>query len=236
MNLLLKSIKDSPLSYLPRESLRSLVHFIDGYRSRCDMEGVPYDWQYDRWAFNTWLYKRFQMTHKKPIRSIKIMELFSIDDADAFHQHFALLAEFLLTPENAKFHVDPKKARRDFLEMVKDIRHRFVVHPKTATFLELSSYLMGDERAQLELGLAVDEGRATFRDFQEWVEVEKNSSKLRRPWFKIIEFSSGGRDSDNPACSLFFDWLDQYAIHICKPGLFEPIPRRTAGKVSRQVH
>lgn len=57
-------------------------------------------------------------------------------------------------------------AREDFAEMMKAIRQRPAMYLGNATFLGFSSYLMGDERAQLDSGFAGDEGRAVFRDFQ----------------------------------------------------------------------
>jgi hypothetical protein len=244
MNSLLKLIKDSPLSYLPRESLRSLAHFREGYRSRCNMEGAPYEWQYDHWEFRAWLCRHFQMSSEASIHDIGIIELFSTSEADAFHRHFALLAEFLSTADGAKEEgamslVDSKIERRDFAEMAKAIRHCPAMYLGSASFLGFSSYLMGDERAQLDLGFAVDEGRAIFRDFQKWVEIEQNNFKLHRPWFKIIEFWSAGSDcghTSSGAYTLFFKWLDRYTEQIGKPGLFGPIPPTAAGPISRQIH
>jgi hypothetical protein len=202
------------------------------------MEGAPYDEQFDRWGFRTWLCRRFQMTSEASVHDMSIIESFSTSEVDAFHQYFALLAEFLSAAESkgnaiAKSATDHKMAKQDFAEMMIAIRERPPMYLGNATFLGLSSYLMGDERAQLDLGFAVDEGRAVFRDFQKWVEIEQNNFKLRRPWFKIVEFWSMG---DNSAYTLFLKWLDLYSRQIGKPGLFGPIPARTVGIISRQIH
>jgi hypothetical protein len=82
---------------------------------------------------------------------------------------------------------------------------------------------MGDERSCQDLGLPIDEGRDLVREFQTWVESEKNSSRHGRPWFKIIQFWSGGFDCGAEkfgGFSLFYKWLDQFSEHIGRAGLF----------------
>ena len=83
---------------------------------------------------------------------------------------------------------------------------------------------MGHERCYQDLGLPIDEDRAFFGDFQKWVESEKSRSAQTRPWFKVIQFWSGGVDwgtsEKSGAFSLFFHWLDQFAEIKGKEGLF----------------
>lgn len=202
------------------------------------MEGAAYDEQFDRWEFRTWLCRRFQMTSEASVHDMSIIESFSTSDVDAFHQYFSLLTEFLSATENkgnamAESETDHKMVRQDFAEMMKAIRQRPPMYLGSATFQGFTSYLMGDERAQLDFGFAADEGRAVFRDFQKWVEIEHNNFKVHRPWFKIVEFWC---ISDSSAYTLFLKWLDLYLEQIGKPGLFGPIPSTTTGIVSRQIH
>ena len=192
MNSLLKLIKDSPLSYLPRESLRSLAHFREGYRSRCNMEGAPYEWQYDHWEFRAWLCRHFQMSSEASIHDIGIIELFSTSEVDAFHRHFALLAEFLSTAdgakeESAKSLVDSKMERQDFVEMAKAIRHCPAMYLGSASFLGFSSYLMGDERAQLEMQRADKETILAEQERERAEQLQKRADTAEKKAKRLAE-------------------------------------------------
>jgi hypothetical protein len=86
---------------------------------------------------------------------------------------------------------------------------------------------MGDERGYYDLRLPSEDGRLLFRDFMKWIETTRNQAGLSRPWFKVIEFWSGGIDCGHTrsgAFSLFFRWLDEYVKLIGKEGLFS-VPR-----------
>jgi hypothetical protein len=86
---------------------------------------------------------------------------------------------------------------------------------------------MGDERGYYDLRLPSEDGCLLFRDFMKWIETTRNQAGLSRPWFKIIEFWSGGIDCGHTrsgAFSLFFRWLDEYVKLIGKEGLFS-VPR-----------
>jgi len=145
--------------------------------------------------------------------------------------HPESLEEFLTLGHAGKGYSESSTPeRKTFLEIVKAIREGPGMYLGHATFLGCCSYLAGDERASRDLELPSDEGRAVYRDFQLWVERQKNSG-LPRPWFKGIEFWSGGIDcghTSNGAFAVFFKWLDQYAEQIGRPGLFRGAPESEA--------
>ena len=163
------------------------------------------------------------------IADIAIVSSFYGNESEAFDAYFALLEEFLSESHLPESKIEWQMGKKIFVSIVKAIREKPPLYLGHATFLGLSSYLMGDDRAYEDLGLAADEGRETFRAFREWVETDKNRLGLKRPWFKIIEFWSGGIDcghTDGGAFTLFFSWLDRYTKQIDKPNLF--VPKETA--------
>jgi hypothetical protein len=223
MDPLLQAIRDNPRAYLPGPSLAALSCFCLGYSSRSSMEGQPHDWQYDRDEFHDWLATRFQLMSAQALAGTSIVASFAYGEADAFSSYFALLKEFLsLGPKRLR---TPSETldRKDFIEMMKSIRRRPAMYIGSASFLGCCSYLMGDERAYQDLGLSGDEGRDVFRSFQQWIENEKNRSGIHRPWFKVVQFWSGGVDcgENAGAYKLFLSWLDEYVKKVGRPGLFD---------------
>jgi hypothetical protein len=223
MEPLLKSIRETPLSYLPYTSLIALTHFRDGYSARCEMEGQPHNWGYDRLEFHEWLCHRFQSEGAAAIGDASIVSSYSVDEVDAFHNYFAFLEEFLSLKSAAKQPPNGRVQRKDLIGTIKAIRERPAIYLGHATFRGCYSYLMGDERGYYDLRLPAEDGRLLFRDFMKWIETTKNQAGLSRRWFKIIEFWSGGIDCGHTpggAFALFFSWLDEHVKLIGKKGLF----------------
>ena len=226
MEPLLKSIRETPLSYLPSISLTALMHFREGYSARCAMEGQRHDWGYDRFEFHEWLCQRFQIKGAAAIGESNIVSSYSLDEADAFHNYFAFVEEFLAGSSARQLRSEGVQ-KKDFIETVKTIRERPAMYLGHATFRGCCSYLMGDERAYRDLELLPDDGRQLFRNFIQWIETEKNRAGMPRQWFKVIEFWSGGIDcghTQGGAFVLFFKWLDEYAKLIGKEGLLSATP------------
>lgn len=222
MDPLLKSIREAPLSYLPSVSLEALAHFQAGYATRSLMEGQPHDWGIDRHEFHEWLCERFQLHGAAAIGDTHIVSSYSLDEADAFRNYFALVEEFLSSGHRRKPDLRTPSQRQDFVGVIKAIRERPALYLGHATFRGCCAYLFGDERAYQDLGLTREDGRLFFQDFKKWVEMEKNQAAAR-PWFKVIEFWSGGIDCGHTpggAFAIFFKWLDEYARSVGKKGSF----------------
>jgi hypothetical protein len=103
-------------------------------------------------------------------------------------------------------------------------------HLPIRTFSNFCAFVMGDERAHQDLRQEPDSARTAFREFQKWVETEKNRA-LPRPWFKIILFYSASGEcnaNEGSAFSLFCRWLDEYGRTIGKSHLFAPTERESA--------
>lgn len=223
MDPLLIEIRRDPLAYLPEVSLSAFGHFRSGYGFRCAVEGAPHDWQFDGRAFWEWLAAKYQLKGADALNDISIVSSFSENDAQALEKYFELLEEFSHEHPTNVPRLKAKPEHLDFTELLKAIRRRPPLYLGHASFRALRAYLMGDSRACRDLQLPDDDGRKLFREFTTWVEVEKNRG-LRRPWYKVIEFWSGGVDcGHNPksgAFTLFFHWLDQYAEKVGRPAFF----------------
>lgn len=223
MDPLLTAIREKPLAYLPEVSLRAFGHFRGAYGIRCVMEGRPHNWQYDGRAFWDWLADRFELKGGAALNDISIVSSFSGNDEEGFYGYFELLEKFLQRSQTEGKVIDSKSERRDFVAMLKAIRERPPMYLGHASFRALHAYLVGDERAYRDLELTGDEDRSVFDGFKKWVEAEKNQAAAR-PWFKVIEFWSGGVDCGHSpksgAFSIFYSWLDQYAQTIGRAELF----------------
>jgi len=223
MHPLLLAIRDAPLTYLPEPSLESFRHFRLGYLLRAGMEGQPLNLGFDGHKFHHWLRAHFQLKGGRAIADTTIVASFSSSEDGAFKEYFNLLEEFLETGGEEKTYPPRPTEKLTFVETVRRMRKQPALYIGWVTFLGCSSFLMGDERCSQDLDLPFDEGRKIFRDFQKWVESEQNDSSQHRPWFKVIQFWSGGCDSGSErlgAFSLFYTWLDQFCRTIGKDGLF----------------
>jgi hypothetical protein len=223
MDPLLRAIRLNPLDYLPEASLQALQHFRSGYGFRCAMEGSPYDREFDRVGFWDWLAERYHLKGARAIDAFTVISSFSANEAEAFHKYFELLEEFCATQPARVPTPEPKPDRMDFAGLLKAIRQRPAMYLGYPSFRALRAYLAGDDRAYRDLQLSEDEGRNLIRGFSDWIEGEKNNA-LARPWFKVIEFWSGGMDCGHDpkagAFSLFFRWLDAYAANVGRPEFF----------------
>jgi hypothetical protein len=157
------------------------------------------------------------------IADTTIVRSFSVSEDDAFVKFFALLDEYQQTVRSVGQMRRVANEKMSFAQLLAAIRKCPALYVWSETFAGCYAYLMGDEAAYREIGLPPDEGRDIFRGFQQWVEQEENNAGQRRPWFRIIEFWSAGIDcgySTRGAWNLFWKWLDQYARHIGRAGLF----------------
>lgn len=224
MHPLLLAIRNSPSAYLPEPSLLAFRSFRNGYLHQSAMEGGAVDLGYDGREFHRWICTRFQQDYAAAIAETTIVASFYFSEESAFKEYFNLLEEFLQTGAcegiQSKFQIE----KRTLLETLKDIREKPALYVGHGTFLGCCSYLMGLERYCQDSGLPVGEDRAFFREFQRWVESEKSRSTHPRPWFKVIQFWSGGIDwgsgPKSGAFSLFYAWLDQFSEISGKAGLF----------------
>jgi len=187
------------------------------------MEDHNVNWQYDRRDFHDWLSRQFQLKFAESLADSTIVESFFASEEGAFQNYFVLLEEFLHLESRAKQSKNQILENQNFVQTLMSLRQSPALYLGYPTFLGCYSYLRGDEQAHLDLGLPPDEGREIFHNFQEWVEKEKNQAGQKRPWFKVIEFWSGGIDCGHTASgawSLFWKWLDQYTKLIGKEDLF----------------
>ena len=187
------------------------------------MEGQPHDWGYDRRQFQEWLCRRFQIEGAAALGDTSIVSSFWLDQTTAFQNYFAFLEDFLALENVCRQTLDTREQKKGFIDLVKAIRKQPAMYLGHATFQGCCSFLMGDERAYRDLNLPREDDRQLFHDFTQWIEATKNRASIWRPWFKVIEFWSGGIDCGHTrhgAFMLFFKWLDEYAGLIGKEGLF----------------
>jgi len=222
MSKLLKSIEAEPLSYLPEQSLPVLWSFLKGYYGRCQMEGQYQDFGTTFREFDNWIKARFQVK-AKALNFIDVICSFCETEQAALLEYFRLLREFEVTHKTTTRVAEcPPTNRLDLIEVIKLLRKDPLGYLGSTSFRACYSFLMGDERACIDLSLPKTDDRILFNDFKGWVERNKNRA-LPRPWFKIISFWSGLEDcghTSRGAFSLFYTWLDQYAKEIDKPNLF----------------
>jgi hypothetical protein len=94
MNSLIRTLRESPLDFLPEVSLSQFFQFRQGYALRCKMEGISNSWGINFGRFGPWVRKKFGV----PLGAIEIAEpvflASSLDERDAFCKYFELLEEF----------------------------------------------------------------------------------------------------------------------------------------------
>jgi hypothetical protein len=221
----MNAIREEPLKYLPEVSLMALWMFRQGYVFRYYMEGHSLEDDVDDQAFDSWIRARFGVS-RAFFNNISIVRSFAANDAEAFHDYFALRDEFLRT---ANTHEKPAKKpptveRMNQIDLLKKIRERPALYLGTASFRSCSWFLMGEERAYSDLGLPVGEDRKIFSEFKEWVEQIKNNAGRPRPWHVIVSYYGTGCDCGNTvtgAFTLFYRWLDKFAATRGQPSLFK---------------
>jgi hypothetical protein len=222
LDLLSKCICADPYVYLPEKTLSMLWYFRKGYDLRRAMEAKSYSWSDgEDGAFAQWIRKRFTV-HARALSHFAVVSSFSLNEVDAFCKYFDLLDEFC-AESNPPSPVSERNLNNlSFLDLLRDVRAQPINYLGNSTFLGCCSFLMGEARAQKDLGLPETEERRLFESFKLWVEENKNQAQPR-PWFKIVSFWSGGVDcghTPNGAFLLFWKWLDEYASKIGQPGLF----------------
>jgi hypothetical protein len=222
MNPLYAAIRKTPLDYLPEVSLRAFLAFRSGYLYRAEIEGHRLDPGFEGLRFHTWLCDYFQIRGHPTVADTSIVSSFSSTEDAAFVRYFDLLDEFLaggVVGDDVSLPRPSRKetGRTNFCELLRQIRRRPPMYFGSCSFNGLRAYLMGDEHAYRDLKLPGDEGRELFKDFQHWIESEKNNSSQFRPWYRVIEFYGF---HDSAALDLFFAWFDRYAVTIGKPGFF----------------
>lgn len=225
MHPLLLAIRDNPSAYLPELSLSALQSFRNGYLRQAAMEGRYLDLGFDGRQFHRWVCARFEQKSAHAIAATTLVSSFSFSEVSAFKEYFDLLNEFLQTGACERAQQNFQIEKMPLFQTLRDIRQKPALYIGHQTFLGCCSYLMGLERCCLDLELPISEDRAFFGEFQKWVESEKSRSAQIRPWFKVIQFWSGGidwgRGEKSGAFWLFFYWLDQFAEMSSKEGLFQ---------------
>jgi hypothetical protein len=224
MHPLLHAIRESPSTYLPEHSLVALRAFLNGYLYRSAMEERCIDLGYDVREFHRWVCARFDQKSAGAIAETTLVSSFCFSEESAFREYFNLLDEFLQTGARESARKNFQVEKMTLFQTLRDIREKPALYIGHGTFLGFCSFLMGQERCCQDLRLPVDEDRTFFGEFGKWVESEKSQTTQGRPWFKVIQFWSGGIDlgtGKSGAFWLFFHWLDQFAKISGKEGLFQ---------------
>jgi hypothetical protein len=214
-------IHRDPLQYLPEISLMALWKFQNGYSYRCHSEGRHFEDDFNGRGreFEDWIRARFGVP-RDSCNVITIIDSFSRNNQEAFHNYFALRDEFLKPYEASSSDAQPpvQIEPTDLVQLLKGIRERPAMYFGTTHFQDFYLMMLGDERAYTDLGLVPGNDRRIWAEFKSWVEETENNASMRRPWHKIISYWGGRGES---ALELFYKWLDKFASTIDQPDLFQ---------------
>ena len=220
----MNDIREDPLKYLPEVSLTVLRMFYMGYIFRYYKEGHSLEDDVDHQAFDSWIRARFGVS-RSYFNVFSIVRSFAANDADAFHDFFALRDEFLRTADTHT-KSDPIRwtiEQVSMIDLLKKIRERPPLYLGTPSFRNCHLFLVGEERAYSDLSLPLGDDRKIFSEFKRWVEQDKNEAGRRRPWDVIVSYYGIGDcgHTVNGAFTLFYSWLDEFAATRGQPNLFK---------------
>jgi len=227
-------ISRNPLEYLPEPSLRALRYFLSGYIARMMTEGEDDGRDLDYRGFQAWLDAHFSI--RAGPRSVYLaVESYSAGQEDAFRNFYRLYEEFQrsLNPVSTDSnHNHGRRPRTDLVEWLRRVRYLPPLYLGHANFFGIHAYIAGHERAGRDLGLPKTQDEELFDRFKLWIEQEKLPEGSPRPWFKRIGFCAfhDCGESKGSAYGVFYEFLDEFATKIGKPGLFEPLARHEVYK------
>lgn len=219
---ILIKIKNNPGQCLGETSLPYLFVFLNGRKiARQDLgiEISPEERDFYR-EFQPWIQKKLKV--KTTNSWANIIQLFCINDREAFKYFFELLTEFKQrekaseppaikesTWKNARS-TSPitadKIAGDNFNRLLNKIEAKPALYIGKASILSLQAFLDGCDFARRELNLPLTAAESEFQEFLAWVRV-KFHVETEQSWSKIILFHSA---DENHALERFFQLYDEF--------------------------
>lgn len=215
---ILAEIKNQPTKYLRQTSLPHLFMFLNGYKiAKRDLRiTITSEEQEFYRDFQPWIQKKLKV---KTVNSwANIIQLFCINDREAFNYFFELLAEFNQgeKPSEPPFLKEyawknpqatpPITADNNFYQLLDKIKTRPALYLGKRSICSLPAFLDGYTFAYRQLGIPVTEQEQEFTEFQDWIEKQFNQQSTRS-WARIILFYS---EDESQALDTFFQLFENF--------------------------
>ncbi|MCC3452155.1 MULTISPECIES: hypothetical protein [unclassified Microcoleus] len=215
---ILAQIKNQPTQYLGQTSLPHLFIFLNGYKiARRDL-GITITSEEQEFYrdFQPWIQKKLKV---KTVNSwANIIQLFCINDREAFNYFFELLAEFnqgekLSEPTSLNEYAwkNPQAtpsitADNNFYQLLDKIKSRPALYLGKRSIFSLQAFLDGYTFACRQLAIPVTEQEQEFAEFQDWIEKQFNQPSTQS-WARIILFYS---KDESQALDTFFQLFENF--------------------------
>lgn len=224
---ILAQIKNQPTQYLRQTSLPHLFIFLNGYKiARRDL-GITITSEEQEFYrdFQPWIQQK--LTIKTVNSWANIIQLFCINDREAFNYFFELLAEFNQgeKPSEPPFlkeyawknpqATSPIIADNNFYQLLDKIKTRPALYLGKRSIFSLQAFLDGYTCACRQLGIPVTEQEQEFAEFQDWIEKQFNRQSSKS-WARIILFYS---EDESQAIDKFFELFEDFLQRESPPML-----------------
>ena len=215
---ILAEIKNQPTKYLRQTSLPHLFMFLNGYKiAKRDLRiSITSEEQEFYRDFQPWIQKKLKV---KTVNSwANIIQLFCINDREAFNYFFELLAEFNQgekpsEPPSLKEYAwknpqatPPITVDNNFYQLLDRIKTRPALYLGKRSIFSLQAFLDGYTFACRQLAIPVTEQEQEFAEFQNWIEKQFNRQSTKS-WARIILFYS---EDESQAIDTFFELFKDF--------------------------
>ena len=215
---ILAQIKNQPAQYLRQTSLPHLFVFLNGYKiAKRDLRiSISSEEQEFYRDFQPWIQKKLKV---KTVNSwANIIQLFCINDREAFNYFFELLAEFNQgeKPSEPPFLKEyawknpqatpPITADKNFYQLLDKIKTRPALYIGKRSIFSLQAFLDGYTFACRQLAIPITEQEQEFAEFQNWIEKQFNRPSSKS-WARIILFDS---EDESQAFDTFFELFEDF--------------------------
>ena len=215
---ILAEIKNQPTKYLRQTSLPHLFMFLNGYKiAKRDLRiSISSEEQEFYRDFQPWIQKKLKV---KTVNSwANIIQLFCINDREAFNYFFELLAEFNQgeKPSEPPFLKEyawknpqatpPITADKNFYQLLDKIKTRPALYIGKRSIFSLQAFLDGYTFACRQLAIPITEQEQEFAEFQNWIEKQFNRPSSKS-WARIILFDS---EDESQAFDTFFELFEDF--------------------------
>jgi len=214
----LAQIKNQPAQYLRQTSLPHLFVFLNGYKIAKRDLGITITSEEQKFYrdFQPWIQQKLKI---KTVNSwANIIQLFCINDREAFNYFFELLAEFNQgekpsEPPSLKEYAwknpqatPPIIVDNNFYQLLDRIKTRPALYLGKRSIFSLQALLDGYTFACRQLAIPVTEQEQEFAEFQNWIEKQFNRQSTKS-WARIILFYS---EDESQAIDTFFELFKDF--------------------------
>lgn len=214
----LAQIKNQPAQYLRQTSLPHLFVFLNGYKIAKRDLGITITSEEQKFYrdFQPWIQQKLKI---KTVNSwANIIQLFCINDREAFNYFFELLAEFNQgekpsEPPSLKEYAwkNPQATPlitvdNNFYQLLDRIKTRPALYLGKRSIFSLQAFLDGYTFACRQLAIPVTEQEQEFAEFQNWIEKQFNRQSTKS-WARIILFYS---EDESQAIDTFFELFKDF--------------------------